>query len=195
MIKLGRNEAILQLNNVMFSEKVLPDFVFRRKFDGYRLFDGDISANDKFIAEFQTIIKNCYGARATCRAFSASSLEYLSDLDMDQNWAVEIPVLSRVLRSERDCGGVILLADTGKWIAVQQQPIDIGVFAFSLASDAGRLMLKDADCFFNCDNIEEWLAGSSDRDKALCESLGVEWLTGFLKNYCDKLKMVESNEN
>jgi hypothetical protein len=105
---------------------------------------------------------------------------------MDENWAATIPMLTKTLRSDGDCGGLMLLADSGAWLVIQLQPVDIGVFAFSIDNDIGRRMPEVSDCFFSCSDIQEWLAGSSEHGVALRESVGAEFLAGLVRSYCCK---------
>jgi hypothetical protein len=181
MLKLDRAQATSMLNDMVLPERRLPEFLFRRRFDGYRFFDADVSTNDEFLDEVQDIIRESFGNNADCHVFSASGAEYLSALAMDENWAEKISMLTKTLRADGDCGGLILLADTGAWIAVQRLPVEIGVFAFNIDGGLGQ---RGADCFFDCGEMSGWLIGSSERDISLRESLGAEYLTSLVKNYC-----------
>lgn len=184
MSNLNHIDAMLRFNDAVLQGKSLPEFVFGRRFDGYRFFDADMCTNSEFLDALQRIIKESLGQKADCHVFSCSSPEYLCDLGMDENWAALISVLNKKIRSDGDCGGLMLLADSGTWIVYQPQPIDIGVFAFSSANDFDQNRPDFSDCFFNCSDVENWLVGDTDRDLALRESFGAEFLGRLLQSYC-----------
>lgn len=186
MLSLNRDQAKSVLSNLVRPEAELPEFIFGRHFDGYSFFDADIGTNDEFVDALQRIVKQRFGSTVGCHVFSGEGAEYLSALSMEDEWSKQIAVLTKALRSDGDCGALMLLGDSGAWVAVQRRPVDIGVFAFDLVDEDGGSSPLEADCFFDCREISGWLAGSSERDAALRESLGVDFLTSMVKNYCDK---------
>lgn len=174
------------LHGLLIYDGRLPHPIFCMPFDRYLFFDADVCTSNEFVQVLQTIASECYSSDDWVEVFAASDRSHLARLSAHENWADSIDKIARNLRGKGDYAGLVLVAASQAWIAIQSRPVDIGVFAFNDVDNLGVRVPAVADCFFGCNDISEWLSGGTQRDVALQESFGTDFLSGIVKNYCKK---------
>lgn len=173
----------VELFSVINAGTELPQYVFFQPFKNFLFFDTDISSSDVLIFAVQEIVKTCFGLDSQVEVFSCSSRTFLGRLDATENWPDRINKISKTMRDTGDCGGLILLEASNKWAVYQKIPIDVGVFAFNSNENLqGAAALID-DCFFDHEDIKDWLSCKSQRDIDLVNSLGHNYLAALITNY------------
>ena len=162
----------------------LPMDVFCQKFGSYAFFDLDIATSLELAVGLMKLIEDCADSGEQVSIFSAESREHLGTLTMGRDWADGVLQVGRSLRGKGDCGGMILVPVSGKWLAFQSRPVDVGVIALN-CDDKLSLQKSGVDeCFFDCGDIAEWMTGTTDRDANLRENYGDWLLQGLIVNYC-----------
>lgn len=184
------NEAYTQMDNGIKSGIEswivagvdIPQYVFSRRFESYLFFDADMGSSDALITAVQLVARVCVDSGSGATVFSSSDRQMLGGLDLADDWPAEVGKIRRAMYESGDCGGMIIVAQTGKWAIYQNRPVDVGVFAFD-GNQSRSVQEAVEDCFFDCKDITHWLSGRSQRDIELTYSLGSDFLAALIKNY------------
>jgi hypothetical protein len=173
------------LDGVVHENAALPSMVFCQGFKKYAFFDLDVATSPELATGLNKLIESCFGVGDIAEAFSAISRESLGTVVVGNEWLNELLKIGQSMRDAGDCGGIILLPASGRWVVFQQQPIDLGVLALNCGDSLNRSTLQEDGCFFDCEDIIQWMQGNTERDANLRENFGEELLSGLLGNYCN----------
>lgn len=178
------DQITLCLDGTVRDDVALPTYVFYQKFSSYAFFDLDIATSPELAVGLKKLIEDCADSGEQVSIFSAESREHLGTLTVGSEWENGVLQVGRSLRAEGDCGGMILVPVSRKWLAFQSRPVDIGVIALNCDAKLSSQKLGVDDCFFDCGDIAEWMIGTTERDANLRENYGDWLLRGLIVNYC-----------
>lgn len=174
------------LNEIVYQNAALPSAVFRQSFTKYVFFDLDMATSPELAAGLNGVIESCFGAGDIAEAFSAIGRDRLGTVIVGNEWSKELLEIGQTLRDAGDCGGIILLPTSKRWAVFQRQPVDVGVLALNCGDSLNRSVLQQDGCFFDCEDIIQWIQGNTERDANLRENFGEGLLNGLLENYCNR---------
>lgn len=172
-----------ELDRVLIPDSALPERIFEDAFDGYLFFDSDVGSSDTLASTLYKVAKECLGVKFQVKVFSASNRSLLGELDENSDWVAQINEIGKALRSVGDCYGLILVDASHKWVVYQARPIDIGILAFNGMTNFPDIESEIKFCFFNSNDIANWLSGKGWEDIGLVSNFGREYLVNLLKNY------------
>ena len=167
-----------KINDIFIGQNFsLPNNFLIPNYDTFLFFDFELGMDLEFLGEFSDLLD--------LGGFN----KQVNFLDCDfnimvENWILKhdnsLKNIQRVIRSTNDYGdGGVIMADTDlNWVAVQDIPINWGVFAFqSSKKESIRLFhMMDRDWFVD---IERFKA----MDKSLIREFGEEFINVLLSNY------------
>ena len=179
-----QDHCVHSLDGVVYENVELPLPIFYQRFDKYVFFDLDVATSLELAIGLKKLIETCFGTGETAEVFSAASRERLETVVVGNGLPNELLKIGQSLRDVGDCGGIILVPASRRWIVFQRQPVDIGILAFNCGDRFTRSALDPDGCFFDCEDIEGWLQGNTERDANLRENFGAWLLDGLLANYC-----------
>lgn len=179
------NHFGVDLHGIFITGSALPRCIFENVFGQYLFFDADVCTSDALISILYKIAKARFGTTLKVDVFASSNRILLDRLDVNSNWIAQINRISKKLRTAGDCDGLILVDASHKWVVYQTRPVDIGVLAIDSIEGLSGLESGIADCFFECDNITNWLDGRSQRGLELVNNFGRDYLVSLVKNYGD----------
>ncbi|BDU19989.1 hypothetical protein [Dyella sp. GSA-30] len=181
------NHASSLLSSMLLTDRRLPDYLFKKKFDQYLFFDVDITSVDELIKAIKDVVINRITSMPDMAVFSFTEKAFVTWMGRDEDWVLKINEVYKLLRDKKDYNGLVLADASMKCIVHQPDPVSMGVFAFSRENGRDESWRNISDnvngCFFDLTDVRGWLAGGSERDSSLIESMGREYLEALIENY------------
>ncbi|WP_137940520.1 hypothetical protein [Chitinivorax sp. B] len=174
----------LNVLDVIQPDVDLPDFIFTKKFSRYFFFDADFGTSDEHIDVVQEISRLCFDSDFKVNVFSNLDKSYQGSLGADGNWVQSVNEITRHMRDDRDCSGLLMVGGSKQLVLFQKQPVDIGILAIDSDRDLIELSQLINECFFCCKDISNWLGRKTNNDIELVESMGSDFLTELASKYC-----------
>lgn len=162
--------------------KIVPEFVFSGSHSAYWFFDADLCSSQAAWSDLRQV-HDAFNQVAPVEVLAASDGGLLGYLQAGDDWNTRLKSLARRMNADGDYGGIALKSMDENWSVYQSRPVDLGVFAVNEAIGAASLPPTWRDTFFDASDIGGWLEGTTERDVAIVQTYGRDYLRALLDNY------------